>query len=146
MITPRTLQRKECVHSTARNRERHQHRRKKAASGEASGPWAFLSRPQGTHLLGDEWTACVPNCSKASTSEQRGIWVRKGNNCCEFMTQLHLLSLLTVPSQSPWRQWARSATGSGASHLSEEEQRSLGNKGTLPSSGHSLKRTLPAWN
>lgn len=35
-----------------------------------------------------------------------------------------------VPSQSPEWEWARLAVGSGASHLSEEEQRSLGNKGT----------------
>lgn len=34
-----------------------------------------------------------------------------------------------VPSQSPEWEWARLAVGSGASHLSEEEQRSLGNKG-----------------
>lgn len=44
-----------------------------------------------------------------------------------------LLSLpLIVPSQLPEWEWTRLEAGSGASHLSEQ-QRSLGNKGTLPS-------------
>lgn len=51
-----------------------------------------------------------------------------------------------VLTPSPEWEWARLVAGSGASHLSEEEQRSLGNKGTLPSLGLFLKRTLPAWN
>lgn len=44
-----------------------------------------------------------------------------------------------VPSQSPEWAWAMLAAGSGASHLSEEEQKSLGNKGIVPSNTFSEK-------
>lgn len=44
-----------------------------------------------------------------------------------------------VLTPSPEWEWARLVAGSGASHLSEEQQRSLGRRETLPSLGLSEK-------
>lgn len=148
VVIPKTLQ--------GRERGPPPHRRaegwRSALWEEGSFPWGqmvtghSLLQNARCPLLGVDCTAHVPNCSKPSISEPRRIWLGKDNSCCELVTQTHLLSPLMVPRQSPEWERARLAAGSRASHLSEEEQRSLGNKGTLPSLGLFLKRTLPAWN
>lgn len=83
---------------------------------------------------------------KASTWEQKGIWLGQDNSCHELRTQLHLLSLcwfLACHQNGNGQGWQ---LGGGPAACQRENQRSLGNKGTLPSLGLFLKRTLPAWN